>query len=66
MVILPVSRKITMPCNDKYQFLIIFMEVLTGNYLTNFQLLILYLNKYLKINIEFNLLKDLPYKLYRH
>ena len=37
-----------------------------GNYLINFQFLILYLNKYLKINIEFNLLKDLPYKLYRH
>jgi len=66
MVILPVSRKITMLLNDKYQFLIIFMEVLTVNYLTNFQFLILYLNKYLKINIEFNLLKDFPYKLYRH
>jgi hypothetical protein len=65
MVILPVSRKITMPFNDKYQFLIIFMEF-SGNYLTNFQFLILYLNKDLKINIEFNLLKDLPYKLYRH
>jgi hypothetical protein len=65
MVILPVSRKITMPFNDKYQFLIIFMEF-SGNYLINFQFLILYLNKDLKINIEFNLLKDLPYKLYRH
>jgi len=38
MVILPVSREITMPSNDKYQFLIMCMEVIKEKLLNQFDI----------------------------
>jgi len=63
MVIVPVSGEITRPLIKKYQFSIVFMEVV--KILINIAILNTFFNQILLMKIKFNLSKDLLYKLYR-